>query len=258
MIPDQPARQVQSIQTSFAIIRTIQARGSVTLNELADQLDPAETTIYNYLRTLESLGYIVKENSKYRLGLRFLTHGAAARNTLQGKDYILHALSEITDKISETVWWIVEELGRGVFVAKSTPGTDREVYGQVGKRSFLHTHAPGKAILAQRSDAEIRRVIEYYGLPVHTSKTITDTDELLSEVEKIREQGYASSTGETAHGVNSVGVAFDGPNGLTHALGVFRYTHDLGDIDRSSDILPHLDAIAEDITNSIYNGGRSA
>ena len=80
----------------------------------------------------------------------------------------------------------------------------------------------------------------------------------MAEVEQIREQGHARSTGETAHGVNSAGVAFDGPDGFTHALGVFRYTHDLRDADRADDILPHLNAVADNITESICNKGDSA
>lgn len=228
MIPASSSRQVKSVRTAFRIVEFLQDMDGATMNELATQLDLAKSTVHNYLGTLQSLGYVVKRNGRYRLGLRFLTHGMAAKSGLRLGDAVRHTLPELSATLAQPVWWIVEEVGRGIFVATSSPDSDEHIYGRVGKRSYLHTHAPGKAILAHLSPDSVDEIVEYHGLPAYTSETITDAATLREELATTREQGYAVSDGEAALGVRSVGLAFDGPYGYTHGLGVFSYSHDVG------------------------------
>ncbi|SEP00553.1 hypothetical protein SAMN04487948_11085 [Halogranum amylolyticum] len=43
----------------------------------------AESTLYDYLTTLVHLGYLVKDNGKYTLTLRFLDHDMAAQSEVR-------------------------------------------------------------------------------------------------------------------------------------------------------------------------------
>jgi DNA-binding IclR family transcriptional regulator len=130
------------------------------------------------------------------------------------------------------------------------------VYGRVGKRSYLHTHAPGKVILATLQGDDVDEIIEYHGLPTYTSETITDPDRLREELDTISEQGYAISDGEAALGVRSVGVAFEGPFGCTHGLGVFGYSHAINAA-LEQDIPGVLQDAADDVTAAATaDGGR--
>lgn len=248
MISEPPSRHVKSVRTAFQLIGIMQDREGVTMSDLAGEMDLAKSTVHNYLRTLKSLGYVVDDDGTYRLGLRFLTHGMAAKNSLTLREVVVPALEEVSAELSQSTWWVVEEFGRGIFVDRRGPSDDqREIYGRIGKRSFLHTHAPGKAILAQVPATYVSDVLDYHGLPTHTTKTTTDADSLLDELETIRQQGYAVSDGEAALGVQSVGVAFDGPYGYTHALGVFGYSHDFTDVRQQRDIPSVLQEAAADI-----------
>lgn len=226
MIPTPPAREVQSVRTAFRIVRAVQDMDGVTRQELSSQLELAKSTIHNYLSTLEAMGYVVEQDGAYRLGLRFLTHGMAARNAQHYREGVSASLTDIAETISQPAWWIVEELGRGVFVDVATPADGGPMYGKVGKRSYLHTHAPGKAILARAPTAQLENIVDHHGLPVHTRETITDIDALRDDLATVRNRGYAVSRGEAALGVRSVGVAFEGPHERLHGLGVFGYSHD--------------------------------
>ncbi|MFC7133221.1 MULTISPECIES: IclR family transcriptional regulator [Salinibaculum] len=248
MISEAPSRQVKSVRTAFRLITIMQDREGVTMSELAEELDLAKSTVHNYLRTLKSLGYVVDDEGTYRLGLRFLTHGMAARNSLTLREVVTPVLEEVAAELSQPTWWIVEEFGRGIFVnRRGLTANTREIYGRIGKRSFLHTHAPGKAILAQLPASYVSDVLDYHGLPTHTEKTIIDAETLLSELETIRQQGYAVSDGEAALGIQSVGVAFEGAAGHTHALGVFGYSHDFSEMRQQRDIQSVLQGAAGDI-----------
>lgn len=256
MISNPPSRQVKSVRTSFELIHLIQEFGGASLNEIVEQLDLAKSTVHNYLRTLESMGYVVEQDGTYRLGLRFLTHGMAAKNSLPGSDIVQQSLSTITRELSLTTWWIVEEFGRGLFLEKAVPEDRSATYGGIGKRSYLHTHAPGKAILARLPEAEVREIIEYHGLPVYTTETITDTETLMAELDEIRERGYAVSDGEAALGVQSIGVDFKDPSGGIHAIGVFGHTHDFSGENREQEIPSLLQQVTDRITTSLEQGGQ--
>jgi DNA-binding IclR family transcriptional regulator len=224
MVTESATREVQSVRTAFRVVRTIQEHDGATLHELATHLDIAKSTVHNYLGTLAALGYVVETDGTYRLGLRFLTHGMAAKKGVPARETAVHTLPAVAEEVSQPAWWLIEEYGRGLFVEKAIPDGADETYGRVGKRSYLHTHAPGKAMLALLPEEYVDRVIDRHGLPALTSKTTTDPGVLRSELETIRGQGYALSEGEAALGVQSVGVAFE-VRETVHALGVFGYSH---------------------------------
>ncbi|UHQ96201.1 IclR family transcriptional regulator [Natrinema halophilum] len=227
MLTDNTSRQVQSVRTAFHLVNMIQEFNGATLAELVEHHDLAKSTIHNYLATLEGLGYVVNENGTYRLGLRFLTHGMSAKKSVAVQTEVSRSLNAISQEVSSPIWWIVEEVGRANFLEYFGTGSPKRIYGRVGKRSYLHTHAPGKAILAALPDDDVETIIAHHGLPEQTIKTTTDDDALAAELETIRENGYAVSNGEAVLGVESIGVAFTVPNGAVHAVGIFGYSQDL-------------------------------
>ena len=228
MLSQPASREVQSVRTAFRIVGLLQDLDGAKMNDLAEHLDLAKSTVHNYLGTLQSLGYVVERDGTYRLGLRFLTNGMAARHGLAVREAVTQALPGVAADLTRSVWWIVEEQGRGVFVDHATPDGDDPIYGRVGKRSYLHTHAPGKALLAAAPSETVEAVLDHHGLRAQTRETTTDRAGIRAELEEIRTRGFAASSGEAALGIHSVGVAFDGPAGYNHALGVFGLTHEFG------------------------------
>ena len=224
MLANTPSRRVKSVETAFELIDQLQALGGATPAQLTEEVDLSKSSVHNYLTTLEMAGYVVNDGGRYRLGLRFLTHGTAAKQMVNIESPIVKALQETANAVSHPTWWIVEELGRGYFIESATPGEETPVYGNVGKRSYLHAHAPGKAILAQSSDEYVELIAEHHGLPNQTRRTTTDLDALRTELETIRDRGFAVSEGETVLGILSVGVAFQDNQGRQHAIGVFEHS----------------------------------
>jgi DNA-binding IclR family transcriptional regulator len=226
MIQKSSTREVKSVRTGFRIINILQNYDGAGLDELEQQLDLAKSTVHNYLATLESMGYVAERDGTYHLGLRFLTHGMAAKSRLRVRDAIAEPLSALSEAVDQPVWWITEEHGRGLFIESAVPEGKTTIYGRVGKRSYLHTHAPGKALLATLSEAYVDDIAEYHGLSGHTNPTITEIDALKEELDRIRDRGYAIGDGESALGIRSVGIGFEGPTHDHHGIGIFGYSHD--------------------------------
>lgn len=90
-------------------------------------------------------------------------------------------------------WLIVGEHGWVVYLDRSVVNDGVRTHRRVSKRTHLHRPAPGRAILAHLSDNGIQDIVDSYGLPSRTERTITDKEVLLEELAKVRQRGYAVS-----------------------------------------------------------------
>ncbi|WP_336023639.1 IclR family transcriptional regulator [Halobellus salinisoli] len=75
----------------------------------------------------------------------------------------------------------------------------------LGEALPLHANAPGKCLLSLLSDEDLESVLSSSELTSFTDATTTDSDELLAEIRRIRDDGIAFCRGEHYEGV--VGVA---------------------------------------------------
>ncbi|WP_255152314.1 IclR family transcriptional regulator [Halorarius halobius] len=254
MLANAPARQVKSVQTAFELINTVQTLGGATPTQLTEELDLSKSSVHNYLATLEMDGYVVNDGGTYRLGLRFLTHGMAAKTAAGIKRPIVVTVRSVAEELSQPTWWVTEEFGRGYFMHEAAPDERTHTYGSVGKRSYLHVHAPGKAILALSTDEYVRRIVDHHGLPEHTRRTTTDLETLTEEIATVREQGFAISEGEAVLGILSVGVAFRDPNGRRHAIGVFGQSRNFAG-NRAENVGRDLVESVADLQQRLEEGG---
>ncbi|SEH52125.1 MULTISPECIES: IclR family transcriptional regulator [Halopenitus] len=203
-------RTIQSVDRGCEILETLRRNGPSTISELAADSELSAGSIHTYLATLRDHGFVDKDGTQYRLGSMFIPFGVRVRNRSD-----LYAASKT----------ILQELAQetGGCVHLTREYDDRllileEVYGanaigqefHVEKRGRLQRHlhctANGKSILAYLSDDRVRELLADHGLPSRTSHTITDRETLLTELETIREHGYARNDQEHMPGIRAVGA----------------------------------------------------
>ena len=78
---------------------------------------------------------------------------------------------------------------------------------QVGLSRPLYCSAVGKAILADMTESEVRYIWENSLIEKKTEHTITEYEELLEDLIKIRERGYALDNEENEMGVRCIAVS---------------------------------------------------
>jgi IclR family acetate operon transcriptional repressor len=89
----------------------------------------------------------------------------------------------------------------------------------VGRRAKPHTTAVGKAMLAVLPDEDVLDLLKRSGMDRRTDHTITDPDEFLADLERVRERGYALDEGEQEIGVRCVAVLVpDAPRAMALSL----------------------------------------
>lgn len=196
--------QVKSAEKIFNIIETVQKLDDPTLTTIAEQLEFPKSTTHNHLKTLEETGYLTENDGEYQLTLKFLDHGIHAQQNLKIARLAPPILDQLSEETGEAAWLMVEERGYIVGVEKELGERAVQTTGRIGRHTRFHYHAPGKAILAHLPDERVEKILDEKDMPKKTEHTITDIDELYSELETIREEGVAFDVGEAIEGIRSV------------------------------------------------------
>jgi DNA-binding IclR family transcriptional regulator len=101
----------------------------------------------------------------------------------------------------------VEMGGKAVFIHSASGNKMGWAHERMGNRLSLHSTAIGKAILSELSRRRIEQIIDKWGLPAETDRTITDPEELFDELETVRKKGYAVNHEENIQDLHAIGVA---------------------------------------------------
>ncbi|GAA0243403.1 IclR family transcriptional regulator [Haladaptatus pallidirubidus] len=238
---------VKSDETLFAIIEQLRESDGAGVTELAKQLDMAKSSIHKHLHTMVKHGYVVKRNDTYHIGLQFLNFGEYVRDSYD----IYHAskskIHELAERTGEMVWLIIPENGLGWFLygEKGDSGISEESI--VGSWTYLHNNSGGKAILANLPSEQIDNIIDQHGLPTKTENTITDLNTLRTELENIRERGYAVNQGEDIAGIHAVGVPLISDGEIQGALSIAGAAHRFKRDQREQKLAEYLITAADDI-----------
>lgn len=198
--------KIGAVETAFEIVDTLETAEAMGVSEVAKQLDIPKSTAHVYLKTLESEGYAINEDGRYRLSLRFLKHGGEARNRLKFYRAAKNHVDKLANETGEVGNLGVEERGKRILIYKSEVPDAIYDNPPIGEHTNLHWTALGKAILAHLPSERVDEIVAEHGLPERTPQTITDRDELEAELERIREQGYSVEDEERREGVMAIAV----------------------------------------------------
>lgn len=202
----------KTTETSLRIVDALNDLGGATLSELAEYTGLATSTLHTHLHTLEQHEYIIQSDSNYHLGLKLFHIGENSR--IRDGRYRLarKAAFELASRVTEGVNFSVEEYGRSIVLFDESNTSHHEEF-QAGRYFDMHSSASGKAMLAEYQSERIREIVEQSGMPKHTENTITDRDELFSELERISEQGYAVNRQEELEGMRAIAMVVTEPDG---------------------------------------------
>jgi DNA-binding IclR family transcriptional regulator len=234
------SQTLKSLERSFVIVKELKERDGAGVTELASATGLSKSSVHKHLATLRQGDFVAKEGDTYRLGLRFLDFGGYVRNQTEGATLVREKLQELAEESGETAQFTVFEHGRAVVLYRETGSHGVFSKGRVGKRFFGHQTAAGKAMLAELSDDEVEAFVEQHGLPAATGNTITEADELLTELDRIRERGFALNRGESTEGLRAAAVSITGPDGdILGAFALAGPSHRMKD-DRLESEIPDL------------------
>ncbi|WP_337844607.1 IclR family transcriptional regulator [Thermus sp.] len=163
------------------------------VTEVARALGIPKSSAHALLATLSQIGLLKRSrDGRYRLGFRVLALAHVLLSTSSWREEARKAMEDLVARFGETTHLAVLECGRVVYVEKleGTRAVKVATTG-VGVELPAHCSAVGKVLLAHRPWEEVLGIVEARGLPALTPNTITTLDELKTELQAVRERGYA-------------------------------------------------------------------
>lgn len=203
---DDGGKRISAVQRSFAVLDVLRESGTLRIDDVAQELDIPTSTAHVHLKTLESVGYVVKSDDGYRQGLRFLRDGIAIRDRLSVYQSAKPELDDLAAETGEVANLGVEENGQRVILHQSEGSNAVYDNAPIGEFTNMHWTALGKAIFAERPADYVDDYIDAYGLPSATENTITEPDAFREELATVRETGYALEDEERREGIRSISV----------------------------------------------------
>lgn len=213
MAEDAAGTTIKALERGFEIVATLREHGSLTLTELSEAMDLPTSTAHVYLRTLEREGFVVREDRRYRNGLRFLEYGGDARQRYEVYTASRRVMTELAVQTGERVGLGVEENGKRVLIDIEDGNQAVSDNIPIGEYTEMHWTGLGKCLLAHLPESRRTEVIEGSDLPRATENTITDPAALRRELARVREQGYAIENEERREGIRGVDVPILTPDG---------------------------------------------
>jgi len=199
---------VKSADRTLELLEALAAGGPRGLVELARELDIPKSSLHGLLRTMTQRGWVETDatGTRFGLGVRALQVGAAYLDSDDTLGLVNATLDALADRFGETV-----HLGRldgpnVVYIAKRESAHPLRLFSAIGRRLPAHATALGKALLAQRPDAEVDRLLDW-PLPGLTPHTLTTPEALHADLARVREHGWAEDREENTEGIMCLAVA---------------------------------------------------
>lgn len=205
---------VKSVKKAAAILRTIAAtRHGMTIAEVGKHLGMPKSVVRRLCHTMCEENLLVRNASTnaFSLSPRVLELASAVMDSSPLISESLAPIRELSATSGMTAALGVIAEDQVLFLVAAEPDNMVRVRTRIGSRTPLHCTAIGKVLLAFLSHSERSRLLARLPLLVHTEHTITSVERLCTDLDRIRETGYALNFEEHSIGVSGISVPVLGP-----------------------------------------------
>lgn len=209
-----------TVEKSLEIIEAVaRSKQGVGTRALARELGINVTTVHNIAMTLRHYGFLrqQEETKRFLPGLRLMMLGRhnsfLELMTQIGRPFIQKACK----MLDESVMLAVLDAGHVVNLTYVPSTQALRVHEDQDISPQAYCIACGKVLLAAMPPQAQQAYVNSVELIAFTRNTIVDRSQLLAEIQRVRQQGYAVTQDEAAEGVSAVGVPVADPWGHTIA-----------------------------------------
>lgn len=154
-----------------------------------------------------------------RLGPGLVSLGSAAKADIDR--VILPYMTRLSDEISETVDLSVQDGTSMIFIDQVVADSQKlRAVSSVGDAFPIQSCANGKAILASLTDMQMNDILSKVNFTKLTPHTLSESNGLKRDIEKVRKTGVAYDEEEHCEGVCAIGIAIEDPYGRNIAISI--------------------------------------
>ena len=157
---------------------------------------------------MELMGFLERDHvtRSYRPSLKVLELGFTALNSLELVQIAQPQLKSLSNAIGATTNMAVRDGSDMIYIARNLTQQIMKVNLYLGSHLPVYCTSMGKALLIDLSRQELADLLGEGPYRKMGPNTITNLDDLMVELDKIRQQGYAINNEELAYGLRSVGA----------------------------------------------------
>jgi IclR family pca regulon transcriptional regulator len=239
--PPKPLEFVQSLARGLDVIRAFDSdHPSMTLSQMAARTGMTRATARRFLLTLSALGFVRMEGRQFRLTPRVLDLGYAYLAAADVSDLVLPHMEQLVKDVDESSSLSVLDGDEIVYVLRVPVRKVITVRLAVGARLPAFATSMGRVLLADLPETERRARLEGRTLRPFTPHTVYSVSQLLAELRRVREQGYALVQQELELGLCSLAVPVRHRNRVVAALNVGMRWHPARESEAAASVLPAL------------------
>ena len=216
--------RIQAIERAVAILNAFTPdEPEMGVSDLAQRLSLHKSTVHRFVVNLEAAGLLERNRttSRYRLGLRIFELGSQVLAQMNLWEEAPPFLEGLVRDTGETGHLAIFDGGEAIYIEKVEARRALRIPWAIGRGYPAHATSLGKALLAHQSPHIIEAVIAERGLARCASRTICDREQLLDELERVRQVGYAIDDEEYEEGLRCIGAPIVGHTGtVVAAIGI--------------------------------------
>jgi IclR family KDG regulon transcriptional repressor len=184
---------IGSVQRCLQLLRLFgQASSGLMPAEVAKLSGLPTSTVYRFLANLETAGFLrCGDGGKYYLDAACFSSGQAALSHLDIRRLSLPYLKALNEHTRETIHLLVRQGLSAVYVEKLESPQLPNTISRIGVSVALYCTAVGKVLLAYLPAEDLARVLRQIEPRCRTAHTISNTEELQRQLERVRRCGYS-------------------------------------------------------------------
>jgi IclR family KDG regulon transcriptional repressor len=241
---------VAAVLKTFGLLQALAERSETGISDLSVRLAMPKATVYRFLQTMMTLGYVRQgaDSERYGLTMKVFELGTKALQYPELVDLAKHHMQMISDKTGETVHLGALIDSEIIYLHKVDSNHALGMYSKIGRRAPLYCTAIGKVLMAWEHPDRRANILQGAEFKRYRDSTIANAAEFEQEVARVLAQGYGEDREEFEDHIRCCGVPiFDRLNrpiaGMSVSFPTFRY-----DPAREQEVIAMLRNASRDIS----------
>jgi DNA-binding IclR family transcriptional regulator len=241
------------IKKTFEVLKLIAGSNkSLGVTEIAKTLSLSKSTVFGILKALQDTGFIAKSKTskKYAIGQELFK---LSKIILQGDVLTMIArpfLEKLVELVDETVFLCTREENTVRVLDTIETNKKLKISSPIGTKFPVTAAAFCKAFLSSMDNNEIKDFLKERGLPKYTENSITDIDQYLDEIAKVRQRGYSLDFEEYHMGVRGIAALIYAKGYPVTSISILGFTGSMTE-DKLNDMAKHLINTAKEISDRL-------
>ena len=208
LLDSKQPESVAAVLKVFGLLQTLADRNETGISDLSVRLAMPKATVYRFLQTMMTLGYVRQEadSERYGLTMKVFELGTKALQYPELVDLAKNHMQMLADKTGETVHLGTLIDSEIIYVHKVDSRHMLGMYSKVGRRAPLHCTAIGKVLMAWEHPERRALILQGAEFKRFRDKTIVEPAAFAQELERVKAQGFGEDREEFDDHIRCVGV----------------------------------------------------